>query len=210
MGSSFPGTMQAFQVGVSSFADPPELGASHARVLWDPDVCSTVCHARAEDADSGGICLLSLATRSIVLRTPDGTQHVLIENSGRRIQLAIIGTDISRPVRLTTVIPVQGPELAVRLWMAKCLNDLCGKGTLPVGHLPKDARQRRLRAVLQALDGSLAGASHREICCALLGEKRTDADWAAPSEHLRHTISRAIRRGRLLMSGEYKSLLRQL
>lgn len=174
-------------------------------------MCPTVCHARAEAVDNGGIRLLPLADRSVILRTPDGlTQHVLIETAGRSIQLAIIGADISRPVRLTTSIPILQQQLAARLWVAKCLNDLCGKGTLPAGHLPKEARQQRLRAVLQALDGSLADAGHREICCAIFGKQRTDTDWADPSEHLRHTVSRAIRRGHLLMNGGYKSLLCRL
>jgi hypothetical protein len=174
-------------------------------------MCSTVCHAGAEAADSGGVRLLTLASRSVILRTPDGvTQHVLIETAGRSIQLAIIGADISRPVRLTMTIPILQQQLAARLWMAKCLNDLCGKGTLPARHLPKEARQQRLRAVLQALDGSLAGAGHREICVAVFGEGRTNAVWSHTSEYLRHTISRAVRRGQFLMHGGYKDLLRNL
>jgi hypothetical protein len=195
-------------LGGSFFADPPEVAAPQARVLWDPDLCSAVCRARVEHAESSGISLLACASRFIVLRTPDGTQHVLIENRDRTLQLAVVGADVTRPVRITTAIPVRAQRLAAHLWMAKCLHELCSKGGLPRGH--PHPRQRRLRIVLQALDGWLAGASHRDISCALFGEKRTKADWTDPSNHLRDTTRRAVRRGRLLMNGGYKALLRQL
>lgn len=93
--------------------------------------------------------------------------------------------------------------------MAKCLNELFAKGRLPSSHLPGRSRRRRLRLVLQALDAFLAGAPHREISCALFGEKRTNADWSDPSDHLRDATRRVVRRGRLLMNGGYKNLLRQ-
>lgn len=199
---------QLCPLGGAFFADPPEAAAPHARVLWAPDLCSSVCHVRAEHAESGGISLLPPASRSIVLRTSDGTQHVLIESSGRTLQLAVVGADVTRPVRITTAIPVRAQRLAAHLWMAKCLHELCSKERLPRDR--PHPRRRRLRIVLQALDGWLAGASHRDISCALFGDKRTKADWTDPSDHLRDTTRRAVRRGRQLMNGGYKALLRQL
>lgn len=184
------------------------MTAPHARVLWDPDLCSAVCRAAAEHAECDGISLLTRASRLIVLRTSDGTQHVLIENSGRTLQLVVVGADVTRPVHLTTAIPVGAQRLAPHLWMAKCLHELCSKGRLPRDHA--HPRRRRLRMVLQALDGRLAGASHRDISCALFGDKRTKADWTDPSDHLRDTTRRAVQRGWLLMEVGYKALLRQL
>jgi hypothetical protein len=146
----------------------------------------------------------------MVLRTPDGTQHVLIENLGRTLQLAVVGTDISHPVHFTTVIPVRAQQLTARLWAAKCINELLSKGRLPTGRFRAHPRRHRLRTVLQALDAWLAGASHRDISCALVGEKRTNADWADPSDHLRDATRRTVKRGRQLMNGRYRNLLRQL
>jgi hypothetical protein len=177
--------------------------------MWDPEVCSTVCRATAERADREGVCLHALASRFLVLYASDGVQHVLLKNSGRQLQLAVDGSDIACPVRLATTIPRIGQGATAHLWMTKCLSDLCSKGTLP--NVPHSIRRcRRLRFVLQALDGSLAHASHREISCALFGENRTAAGWSAPSEYLRHTVMRAVRRGKLLMNGGYKTLLSQL
>lgn len=47
-----------------------------------------------------------------------------------------------------------------RLWALECLNCLTADGRLPKTLFPPDARD--LRFVLQAPNGSLAGASHRE------------------------------------------------
>nr|WP_238345955.1 DUF2285 domain-containing protein [Luteimonas saliphila] len=59
---------------------------------------------------------------------------------------------------------------------------------------------------LQALDGALAGASQREIAIAVFGEARVTADWTADSE-LRAQVRYLIQRGRVLMEGQYRTLL---
>ncbi|WP_245425718.1 DUF2285 domain-containing protein [Mesorhizobium sp. WSM3862] len=61
--------------------------------------------------------------------------------------------------------------------------------------------------VLRALDESLAGASHREIAEALMGEGRVHSDWNDPRDHLRDRIRRAVSRGRALMDGGYRDFL---
>ncbi|WP_363225058.1 DUF2285 domain-containing protein [Mesorhizobium sp.] len=65
----------------------------------------------------------------------------------------------------------------------------------------------RLTFVLRALDGSLAGASHRELAEALVGQRRVHADWRDPRDHLRDRIRRAVSRGRALMNGGYRDFL---
>lgn len=60
---------------------------------------------------------------------------------------------------------------------------------------------------LMALDGSLAGASHREIATALLGEQRVQSDWTDPGDHLLDRIRRTVRRGHMLMNRGYRDFL---
>jgi hypothetical protein len=62
--------------------------------------------------------------------------------------------------------------------------------------------------ILQALDGSLAGKSQREIAEVLVGPERAEADWRHPGQHLRDRVRRAVRRGQTLMNGGYLTLLR--
>lgn len=59
---------------------------------------------------------------------------------------------------------------------------------------------------LQALDGTLAGASQREIATALFGQARVAEGWTADSE-LRAQVRYLIQRGQTLMQGQYRTLL---
>lgn len=99
-------------------------------------------------------------------------------------------------------------DIMPRLESLACLNDFLSSGQLLPRYFLPEPRGRRLTAVLRALDGALQRASHRDIATVLYGRKRVDADWTDPGEHLRDTVRRAIVRGRALMAGGYRSLLR--
>ncbi|WP_184878885.1 DUF2285 domain-containing protein [Mesorhizobium sangaii] len=111
------------------------------------------------------------------------------------------------PVRLHLDAIWPTRQLKHRLWTLECLNSLTAHGRLPTTLFPPEARGRRLRFVLQALDGSLAGASHREIVEALIGQPPVQADWKDPRDNLRNRIRRAIHRGHALMNGGYRDFL---
>ncbi|PBB29681.1 DUF2285 domain-containing protein [Mesorhizobium sp. WSM3882] len=87
------------------------------------------------------------------------------------------------------------------------VNALHATGQFPDRLFPPEARASGLHFVLQALDGSLGGASHREIARALLGQQRVHADWTDPRSHLRDRIRRAVRRGHMLMDRGYQDFL---
>jgi hypothetical protein len=78
--------------------------------------------------------------------------------------------------------------------------------------LTRDAVSRPSRGAviyaraLQALDGTIAGASQREIAAALFGEARVAADWS-PDGELRAQVRYLIQRGRALMRDGYRTLL---
>lgn len=61
---------------------------------------------------------------------------------------------------------------------------------------------------LQALDGCQAGASQRAIASAIFGEQDVAKRWS-PDGELRNTIRNLLRRGRVIMQGEFHQLLRQ-
>ena len=60
--------------------------------------------------------------------------------------------------------------------------------------------------ILQALDGAEAGASHRDIGSAVLGERVVQARWSHDGE-LRAQVRHWLRRGRQLSGGGYQTLL---
>jgi len=80
----------------------------------------------------------------------------------------------------------------------------------PQTNRPSARRPTRLvlthMRALQALDATLAGASHRDIGEAIFGSEAMMARWHADSE-LRAQVRHLIRRGRSLMNGGYRALL---
>ncbi|PBB39785.1 hypothetical protein CK221_03040 [Mesorhizobium sp. WSM3868] len=139
--------------------------------------------------------------------TEDGRQHVMLRNAHRHLQLVVDGAEILRPVRLSVDAIWPTDRIRQHLNALECLNALHATGQFPDRLFPPEARASRLRFVLQALDGSLGGASHREIARALLGRQRVQADWTDPHNHLRDRIRRAVRRGHMLMNRGYQDFL---
>lgn len=133
--------------------------------------------------------------------------HVLFHEGPRRLQLSIRPGPLAAGVLLTDAI-IGKRDIVPRLSSLACFNDLLSSGRLLPRYFSPESRGRRLTAVLRALDGALQSFSHREIATALYGRKRIEADWNNPGEHLRDSIRRAIVRGRALMNGGYRRLLR--
>jgi hypothetical protein len=69
-------------------------------------------------------------------------------------------------------------------------------------------RRRRLRGMLQAVDGHLAGATYRDIANAIYGPSRVASDpWKTSA--LRDSTIALVKDGRALIDGGYRTLLRQ-
>ena len=188
-------------------ADCPDKDARSARVFWDPAACPEVIPARAEPLTAGfGLHLGDLAGSVSLLRDRLGFQHILVQQGGHALQLAISGADVLRAVRLLTDLVVDQAASRVRLDAIARFNELCHRGQ--IGPPPVvDPRNHRLRLVLQALDGFLENRSQREIAERMFGAARVRRDWRDPGGHLRDWVRRAIRRGRRLMEPEYLGLL---
>src|SRR3546814_15729907 len=81
-------------------------------------------------------------------------------------------------------------------------SDVCSSDLLA---RPTRGAVTHLRA-LQALDGALAGASHREIATVLFVEAEVAARWSPDSE-LRAQVRSLVQRGRALMNDDNPGLL---
>ncbi|WP_240547399.1 DUF2285 domain-containing protein [Mesorhizobium tianshanense] len=151
--------------------------------------------------------LAALPCHSTVLLAPDKSQNVLLGNAEHTLQLAVSGADILHSVCLRTEAIWPAMLSKHRLRALECLNALSLGQQLPARLFPPEKRGPRLTFVLRALDGSLAGASHRELAETLIGQRRVRADWRDPRDHLRDRIRRAVSRGRELMNGGYRHFL---
>lgn len=184
---------------------------SDAAVFWSRQKCAHVLPVTATDQSIPWVDepfdFSALLCRKTILECGGGDQHILMQDDVGQLQLVNDGMDFPKAYRVQVDAVWPMHQLRHRLRALECLNALKADGRFPVRLFLPDNRGRRLCYVLRALDGSLAGLSHREIAMALHGEERVDADWTDPGNHLRDQVRRAVRRGRVLMHGGYRAFL---
>lgn len=152
-------------------------------------------------------CLREIPGLRRSVQTPDGSHHFLYQDGNHFLQLCIRGSPRSNWVHLLAEAVVAPDSLRFHLRSVEVLNHLWHKGKFP-DHFPSiGPSSTRLRFVLRALDGRLAGASYREIAIVLIGADRVRAGWRDDNSHLKNRIRRAVLRGRILMRGGYRRLL---
>ncbi|WP_202841518.1 DNA -binding domain-containing protein [Luteimonas saliphila] len=139
--------------------------------------------------------------------TVDGADLRLHVRAGSELVGLVLSETLHDGDRFACAVPV-----SAKVQPARAMLDLAfGLLRRPrVGTRTSVSRPSRSAVVyaraLQALDGALAGASQREIAIAVFGEARVTADWTADSE-LRAQVRYLIQRGRVLMEGQYRTLL---
>jgi hypothetical protein len=197
-------------IGGRSFADTPSLNGASARVIWDPLQFPHMTHLMAVEAGSvpgaGLFRLADLPIERLVVHHA-GMQIVLMTQSERALQLNAHGADLAAPVHLFADVASAPPAQAERALVFAAINDLQTLRRFRSGRFPAEPRGARLRMILQALDGSLAGASHRDIAVEIFDPDRVTETWRDPRSHLRDFVRRAIFRGRMLMTGGYRQFV---
>jgi len=135
----------------------------------------------------------------------DGTS---ISLQVRTLSLRLLLLDATRPDSpLAAIIPLD-PLALDRIEALKRLGRvLNGQTATPYRRLTMQ-RRRRLRQMVQAVDGHLDGAPYREIANVLYGAARVGADpWKTSS--LRDSTISLVRDGRALVDGGYLKLLQR-
>src|SRR3546814_15786317 len=97
------------------------------------------------------------------------SQHLLLRQEARSLQLIVTGASVLEPVYLLTAALVDPRLRPARLAALQAFIDLSALGRIPPPRLPDADSRRRLRLVLQALDGWLAAASPRYLAFPLFG-----------------------------------------
>ncbi|HVJ34895.1 MAG TPA: DUF2285 domain-containing protein [Terriglobia bacterium] len=142
-----------------------------------------------------------------VLSSNAHLHHLLFQEERRFFQVVYEG-DLNASVKLLTSIAFEKWQSKPQLNAISCFMELCRSGKLRIKYFPAEPRGMRLAAVLRALDLSLGGASHRHIGEAIYGIERIDRDWNDPGDHLKDRVRRLVVRGRSLMAGGYRQLLK--
>ena len=197
--------MPCASVGGFDFPIDPSLNSLEAVVYWQPEVDpgTIVLSADVPIKDAPATRLHHIneqATRS----DPSGTS-MTVKAGALPVRLLLLGA-ASPDAPLAAIIPFDAVgldriEALTRFW--RIMNDR----PFPTHLRLTRQRRRRLRLMLQALDGHCEGASYRLIAKILYGTRRVDREhWKTSS--LRDATIALVRDGRVLISGGYRTLLR--
>lgn len=199
--------------GVYALFVDPDLAAPAVPVVWTRDSGVRVVAARAQAsrvARAGDLDLVSPSPVVHICVDPAGNQYIVLSGPGLQVQLVITGVLVtSMPVTLAfETIGVSNLPHAQSAFGV--LTQLLVKQALSErDDRPGPVERRELRDALIALDGKAFGASHREIAQVIYGTERVETEWGDTDSPLRQKIKRDLARGRRLMNGSYRDLLRR-
>jgi hypothetical protein len=203
--------LRAERWGLFAFADPLRP-ACKTSVFWLPHMSRRTirarCNLNVSSHSADVIRLASFRTKRVAVAGVDGVSVVTMKSGDSRTSLVAHGWPVlTRPARVT--FELDGfDELTARIDCLRMLQKLADPvSTIPGAPLPS-AVDNRLRQALLALDGSLAGASYRQIATTIFGDERVRRDWDAASRFLKERTRRLVAKGRALMNGGYRDLLR--
>lgn len=191
--------------GGCNFEVPPTLNATETTVFWAPET------------DPGTVILTALPPilglqsvappdldRETARSSPDGLS-IIHGNGASAVRLLLIG-DIAPDHSAVALIPLGADgldriEAVTRLWRA-----VNNRPMSPDSRLTAQQR-RRLRHMLQAVDGRMDGGSYREIADAIYGASRVaEGPWKTSA--LRDSTIDLVKDGFALIAGGYRKLLR--
>lgn len=189
--------------------EDPILDAHQAAPAWTKTVCDEILPVVSGEpplaALRSNIDLDRLSCRMQVIEDREIT-HIVFADQGRQLQLEM-HTRPNAGAGIFTPAVAPASLSGKRTLALRRLADLAEYGSLREHLYPAEARASRMARILQALDGAMTGARHRDIAISLFGERRVLADWGLPDNHLRDHVRRAIAQGRMLMDGGFARLL---
>lgn len=206
-----PAGMQNVSIGQWCDFEDPKLDARHIAPAWAADACEDVLEVvsgvPARLALGAAMDLQRLTCRVRIIKdAARNSERIVFSESGLDLQLELrVQPNMGRGI-MTSAVAVT-PSAAKRALLLRRLADLVEHGTLRRELYPSENRAPRFARILQALDGAMTGARHRDIAVGLFGERRVEEDWMSPDNHMRDHVRRAISNGRALLGGGFARLL---
>lgn len=194
---------QAALWGLRAFEDPTRSGAD-TLVFWLPDLLPAYVRFVPARGRAGGVDPWAGTLRRSVLKFDGGYEVAVAHGTVERR----FWVDTARPPKPgMTLLALVGfrdriePQFrAIRRFQHSITHPQSAETVTPY-------QRQSLCRILQALDGSLDGASTPVIAEAVFGTERMRRDWYRGSP-LRDQVRYLVRRGRALMDGKYRGLLK--
>lgn len=188
--------------GGCDFPARPSLSALAQAVFWSPVAVPSVLTIAAVPDHLPATSTPAVPDLEAAREGPEGVyafcpaddpiQLLFLPGSDRRALVALVPIDLDLLDRI---------DALTRFWRI-----LHGRRPLADTRLTRQQR-RRLRLMLQAVDGHMRGATYREIAIAIYGETRVAADpWK--TSPLRDSVIGLVGGGLAMVAGGYLNLLR--
>ena len=190
------------------FADPTKT-ALETPVFWSPKDNPYTLNASASsdvDVSEHDFCLGEFAKSCFVLKTRGCKTHVLLRQDWESVHLIVDGDKSSKLSDYVTIELSSYDGLKQKLSSIKRLQNWRLK--VPSKASLSEAKSIKLYRQLRALKARQAGKSYRQIAQDLFGKRRVDTDWKGDSPALKGQVRRLVKRGRYLMEGGYRDLLK--
>lgn len=198
------GTFDASHWGLS-VAEDPALDARDARPVWRVGRHPRVRLVPHADSAARRFDLWAIPGRKTL--THDDRNLWLHGVSGRELVALALSDELEDDAPYAYALPAGTGQSDYGLALEAVIGLLqCPQGATRLAlERPPRSALIHMRA-LQALDGALAGVSQRDIAAELFGEERAVEGWS-PDGELRAQVRYLVQRGRVLMDGEYRTLL---
>lgn len=188
-----------------AFAEDPLLDARAARPIWLHGQRPVVRLIPHSDPTAQCFDLWAIPGRKSL--THEGEHLWLQGNSGRELVGLTLSPDMRNGEPFAYAMPAGAEHKQYRFTLETALGLLQRSRASTVTALNRPPRSATIHMrALQALDGTLAGATQRDIAVALFGEERVAEQWNPDSE-LRAQVRYLVQKGRELMEGGYRDLL---
>ena len=206
--SHFPRTEPA--IGGCTVLEDPDKSGADTLVFWRPEVLPGLVRLSPASKPYAGpaSCLDPWwgASRQAVLDTGDGFLVALADGPRER-RFWIEGKRLPKRDTPLRALVTLDDDLEAQIAALRRFHEAITNPAAPPDLTPYQTRM--LMRILQALDAHLDGASTRQTAEALFGAERVKADWYRNTP-LRDQVRYLVRRGRQLMDGGYRDLLRRV
>lgn len=192
--------------GGCSFFVRPSLNALQATIYWSPEVdTGSVVMTRLPPFLAGEDNLHADLEMAEPRQDRLGTHTTHGAGSRRYFHVVrLSGTQPDTP--LAALIPLDPSGLDRVEAVARLLRTLLNRPVPRDGRLT-DQQRRRIRRMLQAVDGHMEGATYREIAEVIYGVERIRSEhWKTSA--LRDSVIGLVRGGLSMIAGGYRQLLR--
>ena len=194
------------------FLPDPRKSAYETPIFWLPEVMATNLDAASEihqqlSSSSEYLSWKDVPGRKSLLIIPGRRTKLAITSRGYAAQIAIGQSASPIPLAIYLTLKLHsGHRMIEKVRCLEWFTNHCAGIDFEI--LPRRGyAPRKLRDALIALDGSLSGASQREIAAAIFGRESVRHDWAQGVYSYKSRTRRLIKKGRNLMEADYLKLL---